>query len=114
LHGDFDPLRSLNIIKFPLKNEFKFLSQNETTADGLGSNDCYGVAALGIGATAQVYAANSTGLSISTNGGTNFIHKSTANGLAQNFTVGVAFIGSGSAMQTLTMTSNAGLSVNSP
>ena len=62
---------------------------NKTTADGLGSDNVYGVYADGL----NVYAATNGGLSISTNGGGSFTKKVTSNtgtpGLGSNNVYGV-------------------------
>jgi hypothetical protein len=63
---------------------------SKTTANGLGSNNIFGVYAVGN----TVYASTQGGLSISTDGGTSFSNKTTTNGLADNFVFGVSAVGS--------------------
>ncbi|MGJ8742865.1 LamG-like jellyroll fold domain-containing protein [Polaribacter sp.] len=55
---------------------------NKTTADGLGSNNCYGV----LESNGIIYVANEGGLSISTDGGVTFTNRTTADGLGNNST----------------------------
>ena len=61
-----------------------------TTTNGLGSNRVRGVYASG----STIYAATSVGVSVSTNGGTNWTNYTTANGLGDNYVYGVFAIGS--------------------
>jgi titin len=63
---------------------------NKTTANGLGTDDVYGVYAIGTTVYAATYGG---GLGISTDGGTSFTNKTTANGLGDNAVNGVYAIG---------------------
>ena len=63
---------------------------NQTTANGLGNNRVRGVYALG----STVYAANSGGLSISTDGGASFTNRTTDDGLGASIALGVYAVGS--------------------
>ncbi|MBP6483095.1 MAG: IPTL-CTERM sorting domain-containing protein [Rhodoferax sp.] len=81
-----DPFDPLKVGGLSISNDGGATFTNKTTANGLGSNDVYGVFASG----STVYAATAGGLSISTDGGATFNNKTTANnGLGNNYVNGV-------------------------
>jgi len=77
---------------------------SKTTANGLGSNNVYGLTV----SEKTIYAATSNGLSISTDNGVHWVNKTTADGLGNNFITSV--YATGNTMYATTIDS--GLSIS--
>ena len=103
-----DGSKSLNIAGM---TEYISLPHSLNSFKEIGSNYVNDVHVVGTGATAQVFAATSQGLSISNDGGATFTTKTTANGLGSNTVYDVYVVGTGATAQVFAATEG-GLSIS--